>query len=164
MNVNYPDSNQIVYIVKDREGRQYNLEVNNNGISLYIGVMYQDDQVGELKSTFKPNNDMLLNDVIIYNEVIPHCKNLASILCRLIFEPKLINFRKRGLGTHLLQSAIREAQKQGAKRIDGYLVQTDLDENPNLINWYRKHGFQIIIPYSDNDGTDAVAGITMTLT
>ncbi len=159
----YSDSNQIVYTVKDREGRQYNLEVNNNGISLNINLMYQDDRVGELKGTFKPNNDMLLNDVIIYNEVIPNSQNLASILWRLIFKPKPINFRKRGLGTHLLQSAIREARKRGARRIDGYLIQTDLDENPNLINWYRKHGFQIIIPYSDNDGTDAVAGISMTL-
>lgn len=158
----YERANRVVHTIYDNANRKYILQVYIDRELLVGNLMDQDDKIGEIKCVFQPNGDMLLGDLIIYNQVIPCSKNLATSLWRIFFKPKPINYRQRGLGTQLLQFVINEAQKHGVRKIYGSLVQEDINSNPNLANWYKKHGFQIEDPF-DESLPDAVAGISLFL-
>ncbi len=56
------------------------------------------------------------------------------------------NYRQKGLGTYLLKMIINWAKHKGVHKIIGAVTQEDINDNPNLINWYKKHGFQIKPP------------------
>jgi N-acetylglutamate synthase-like GNAT family acetyltransferase len=81
---------------------------------------------------------------------------------RLLVKQKPMDYRRRGLGTHLLKFAIKKARQRGIKRIYGSLTQEDINNNPNLIKWYKKHGFEILPPSQENL-ENAVFGICLKL-
>jgi GNAT superfamily N-acetyltransferase len=81
---------------------------------------------------------------------------------RLAVKPKPIDYRRIGLGTHLLQFAVKKARQRGIKRICGSLTQEDINNNPNLVKWYSKHGFKILPPSAENI-ENAVCGISLDL-
>ena len=69
----------------------------------------------------------------IHSDVIHAPPRLGAALLRLRVKPKPMNYRRRGLGTHLLQFAIEKARQRGIKRICGSLTQNDINNNPNLV-------------------------------
>jgi ribosomal protein S18 acetylase RimI-like enzyme len=79
-----------------------------------------------------------------------------------VVKPKQVDYRRMGLGTHLLQFAIKKIRQRGIKRICGSLTQEDINNNPNLVKWYKKHGFEILSPSPENI-ENAVCGISMYL-
>lgn len=155
-------ANRVVHTIYDNANCNYILQVYTDGGLLLGDLIDQNNKIGEIKCLFQANGNMLLGDLIIYNEVIPSSKNLAISLLRILFKPKPINYRQRGLGTQLLQFAINEARKHGARKIYGSLVQEDVDSTPNLINWYKKHGFEVGDPL-DKSVSNAIAGISLSL-
>ncbi|HEY9891768.1 MAG TPA: GNAT family N-acetyltransferase [Candidatus Sericytochromatia bacterium] len=44
-----------------------------------------------------------------------------------------MDYRRRGLGTNLLQFAIKKAHQRVIKRISRSLTQKDINNNPNLV-------------------------------
>ena len=56
--------------------------------------------------------------------------------------PRITNYRRRGLGTILLQKVIEFAKIHGFESITGDIVAQDATANPRLISWYEKHGFE----------------------
>jgi hypothetical protein len=61
-----------------------------------------------------------------------------------------------------VQFAIKKARQRGIKRICGSLTQEDINNNPNLVKWYKKHGFEILPPSAENL-ENAVFGISLDL-
>ena len=51
------------------------------------------------------------------------------------------DFRCKGIGTALTSQMLLVAEQQGIKRIYGSIVQSDVDANSNLMQWYEKMGF-----------------------
>jgi len=51
------------------------------------------------------------------------------------------NYRKRGLGTSLLNLAINRAKTKGKKHVYGSIVQVGIVKTPDLIQFYEKRGF-----------------------
>jgi GNAT superfamily N-acetyltransferase len=68
--------------------------------------------------------------------------------------------RKRGLGTAFLREVIALAQQRGVEVIRGFAVQKDVQETPNLLAWYQRHGFEVV---PVNDG-NKVARLSLKLT
>ena len=150
-------------IVRDRQGREYRLQVNGDGESHLIAkLLYRNSEVGRLQCVLYPPDKLVIGDIIIHGDVIHAPPHLAAALLRLLVEPKPIDYRRRGLGTHLLQFAIKKARQRGIKRIYGSLTQKDINNNPNLVKWYEKQGFEIVPPSQENI-ENAVCGISLDL-
>jgi ribosomal protein S18 acetylase RimI-like enzyme len=105
---------------------------------------------------------LVIGDILIRDDVIHAPPHLGAALLRLLVEPKPIDYRRRGLGTHLLQFAIKKARQRGIKRICSSLTQKDINNNPNLVKWYKKHGFEILSPSPENL-QNTVFGISLDL-
>lgn len=51
--------------------------------------------------------------------------------------------RRRGMGSALLRHIIELAREHGLQRIRGFVVERDLNEMPNLPDWYARLGFTV---------------------
>ncbi|GAC1450173.1 MAG: hypothetical protein NVS2B14_19840 [Chamaesiphon sp.] len=142
----------------DKKGRPYQLQVYDDGEILIAKLLFQGDEVGRIQCVFRPSGEMLIADLIIDSELVHSPENLWVRLRRIVFKPKPVNYRRRGLGSHLLKFAIDRAHKKGTTRICGVLKQEDVANTPNLASWYRKQGFQVDPP-TDNDNSVVVARI-----
>lgn len=150
-------------IVRDRQGREYRLQVNGDGESHLIAkLLYRNSEVGRLQCVLYPPDKLAIGDILIRDDVIHAPEHLGAVLLRLAVKPKPIDYRRMGLGTHLLQFAIKKARQRGIKRICGSLTQKDINNNPNLVKWYKKQGFEIVPPSQENI-ENAVLGISLDL-
>ncbi|CBN57566.1 MULTISPECIES: GNAT family N-acetyltransferase [Kamptonema] len=150
-------------IILDREGREYHLKVAGEEDQYFIAkLLYRNSEVGRIQCVFNPRGELVINDLFIHNDIIHTPPHLLAVLWRLLVKPKPIDYRQRGLGTHLLQFVIARYRQRGFKRIYGSLTQEDINNNPNLVKWYEKLGFQILPPSAENIET-AVCGISMDL-
>jgi len=104
----------------------------------------------------------VIGDIIIHNDVIHTPPHLGAVLWEFVVKPKPIDYRRMGLGTHLLQFAIKKARQRGIKRICSSLTQKDINNNPNLVKWYKKQGFEILPPSQENL-ENTVFGISLDL-
>ena len=121
-------------IICDRQGREYRLQVNEDKDSYFIAkLLYRNSEVGKIQCVLYPRDKLVIGDIIINSDVIHAPPHLGAALLRLLVKPKPMNYRRRGLGTHLLQFAIEKARQRGIKRICGSLTQNDIDNNPNLV-------------------------------
>jgi GNAT superfamily N-acetyltransferase len=150
-------------IIHDSQGREYRLQVNEDEDSSFIAkLLYRNSEVGRLHCVLSPPDKLMIGDILIRDDVIHAPDHLGAALLRLLVEPKPIDYRRRGLGTHLLQFAIKKARQRRIKRICGSLTQEDINNNPNLVKWYEKHGFEILPPPTENI-ENAVCGISLNL-
>ena len=150
-------------IVRDRQRREYRLQVNGDGNSYFLAkLLYRNSEVGRLEGVLYPPDKLMIGDILIRDDVIHTPPHLGAVLLRQLVEPKPIDYRRRGLGTHLLQFAIARARQRGVRRICGSLTQEDINNNPNLVKWYEKHGFEILPPSQENI-ENAVLGISLDL-
>ena len=63
------------------------------------------------------------------------------LLCDIrIFKPE---YRGRGLGPQLLHEVISFARQHEAEAVAGPVSKPDFEVTPNLLDWYRQHGFQV---------------------
>ncbi|MEI6778685.1 MAG: GNAT family N-acetyltransferase [Chloroflexales bacterium] len=61
-------------------------------------------------------------------------------------------YRRRGMGSALLHYIIELARAHGLQHIRGFVVERDLNEIPNLLDWYARLGF-IVTPTTAEDRT-----------
>src|SRR4028119_1465496 len=125
-------------------------------------LLYRNSEVGRLECVLYPPDKLVIGDILIRDDVIHAPEHLGAALLRLLVEPKPIDYHRRGLGTYLLQFAIKKARQRGIKRIYGSLTQEDINNNPTLVKWYKKHGFEILSPSQENI-ENTVFGISMNL-
>jgi len=80
-----------------------------------------------------PPHKLMIGDIIIHSDVIHAPEHLGAALLRLLVKSKPMDYRRRGLGTNLLQFAIKKAHQRVIKRISRSLTQKDINNNPNLV-------------------------------
>ena len=105
---------------------------------------------------------MVIGDLIICSDVIHAPPHFGAALWKLAVKPKAIDCRRMGWELTSVQFAIKKARQRGIKRIYGSLTQEDINNNPNLVKWYEKHGFAILPPSQENI-ENAVCGISLDL-
>jgi GNAT superfamily N-acetyltransferase len=121
-------------IICDCQEREYRLQVNGEEDSYFIAkLLYRNREVGRLQCVLSPPDKLMIGDIIIHSDVIHAPEHLGAALLRLLVKPKPMDYRRRGLGTHLLQFAIKKARQRVIKRISGSLTQTNINNNSNLV-------------------------------
>lgn len=68
----------------------------------------------------------------------------------LFLRAKRVSFRRRGIGSAMVDALIGASRAGGINTISGYITPADLDQFPSLPEWYKKKGFVV---------TDNSAGI-----
>jgi len=63
----------------------------------------------------------VIGNIIIHSDVIHTPPHLWAALWEFVVKPKPVDYRRMGLGTHLLQFAIKKIRQRGIKRICGSL-------------------------------------------
>lgn len=141
MNMN-PKSIVTIY---DKQGRDYQIEVNEYESILSLNV-YRSldcvgirDMVGYINCNFESPNEMFLADIHFENKI--NRKLLGRIYAFFHQEPK--SYRKLGLGTATLEFLIKYIKDKGIKKLHGAITQDDLNANPKLTKWYQDQGFTV---------------------
>ena len=160
-------SEQPEQFISDAEGRQYRLcVVTDNGGLFHVKLKHQDKIVIEASCTLHLD-EMELKDIIICDETT--CDEffhqsekswLKSL--RDIFKARPINYRRRCLGSALLKFVVSKARQKDLRYIYGIFLKKDVANEPNLTQWYQKHGFSIGSATSE-DISGAVARVYMDL-
>jgi hypothetical protein len=132
---------------------------------MYQGALISVPEVGHAVCHLRLPDEMDLMDIVIHDPPMLFGRGLARLIPPgLLYRLKRTSFRQRGLGTALLTSVISCAQEKGVKRIQGDVTRQGLIDNPRLLDWYRKHGFEILpIASEDTSNTAVVASICMNL-
>jgi hypothetical protein len=126
-------------IIRDSQDRKYRLQVDPEEDSYFIAkLLYRNNEVGKLHCVLSPPDNLMIGDIIIHSDVIHAPEHLGAALLRLLVKPKPMDYRRIGRGTHLLQFAIKKDRQRRIKRICGSLTQEDINNNSNLIKWYKK--------------------------
>lgn len=148
----------------DRKGRSYISSIVEGDSRLLIQLHSQHMLVGEVKCVRESQAALMLKDIAIANEASPNPMNFWMKMLHKIpgYQPKLVNYRDQGLGSALLSRLIQYAQDNGIQFLHGEVFRPDLENNPKLLQWYQKHGFEIKQP-SLEDNPDIVAKLHMHL-
>ena len=148
--------------ILDNVGRQYQVcIIIDDERFFYVKLKYREEFVGEAKCSFQSHEEMLLADLIIYEEVI-HSSPIwwLALLQKMLNLNKATNYRHQGLGYRLLKIVIKHACQKRVKHIYCSLVKNDIANTPNLVEWYQKQGFKVSEKISINI-PDAVATVYM---
>lgn len=150
--------------ILDREGRSYSLVVTEDEGLISVKAYDRQILIGEAKCLRESPETFYLRDIAIANQVVKktiyiRAKSLKQLLS---YNSKITNYRSRGLGSALLQFLIRYAGANGARCLYGRVYQQDLENNPRLLEWYQKHGFELRQPHPE-DQPDVLALIYLVL-
>ena len=146
----------------DIKGRRYVYSIVENDSRLLIQLHSQHMVVGEVKCLRESQAILMLKDIAIANQANPTPMNVwMKIRCRIPgCQPKPINYRHQGLGSALINCLIQYARENGIYFLHGEVFRPDLENNPKLIRWYQKRGFEIKQP-SPYDNPDIIAKLHM---
>lgn len=87
---------------------------------------------------------LLLGDIVVDGAAFVPESSVQRFLRRLLRRPALTaDYRRRGIGSVLLDLVITTARNRGASRIEGMVVEKDVAANPTLLDWYRRSGFSV---------------------
>ena len=146
----------------DRKGRRYISSIVEIDSRLLIQLHNQQMVVGEIKCLRESQATLMLKDIAIANEANPRPTNFWMKLLHKLpgYQPKPINYRYQGLGSALLSCLIQYAHENDIQFLHGEVFRPDLENNPKLLQWYQKRGFEIKQPSLD-DNPDIVAKLHM---
>lgn len=125
----------------------YDQEYNQYSVMMNLRRDKRNCQVGQTNCIINLSGDALLGDIQIFDDV-PFL-SLQDKIYRLFHGNEPTNYQKRGLGTILLKEIINFAKSRKTKKLHGSLTEKDLSKNPNLIEWFKQHGFKIEPPTSE---------------
>ena len=131
--------------IHDRSGRPYALEFDlpTDSHLLIVKVFSEKHRIG-YANCFIMNTTILLQDIHISDDVPVREFRVVNFIQGLARrKPKTLNYRGRGIGTGLLLAVLQYARERGMHEVRGRLGPLDWKRNPNLPNWYRKHGFSV---------------------
>jgi GNAT superfamily N-acetyltransferase len=146
-------------IITDNEGKRYELVIDEDNGFLFFAVEDAGRQVGLVSCREDGNSRWRIEDFTIEDAaIIP-----PSVLRRLLrLKPRKENYRRRGIGGALMASVIAEARRRGVRCLRGSVVESDLNGNPRLLEWYERLGFRVVEP-EVGDIAGAVAVIQLEL-
>lgn len=137
----------------DNKGLEYSLNATHyfdddgqslSSVNIHLIREKRNNRVGEAYLTFNSSTDVLIGDLHIFNEL--PALSLSDKIYMFSHWREPTNYQHRNLGTKILKYIIKLAKSKNVKILHGSLVKKDILDNPNLVNWYKKHGFQIEPP------------------
>lgn len=134
--------------ITDSYGQKYQLHIILESEEQLLVDIYDTQIVGYANCIIQHSNELSLADIRIFDQAIVFRSTFQRIWVAAIQRApsRTKNYQRRGLGTQLLQWVIEYARARALTRIVGDVVEQDLAQNPNLCQWYQKHGFSITEP------------------
>lgn len=134
--------------IPDESGQTYQLSLKKMPKNAYyIWVRQQKECVGKLELKLQMPDTLIWCEIKIRNDFEPCEKFIVEFMRSGIKQRDKKNYRGRGLGTALLKEVVAIARHTGFKRIYGSVMGDDITRTPNLLKWYRRHGFSMCAPY-----------------
>ena len=135
--------------VVDRLGAHYELRVDHpegSGFFLLLCDARAVTRAGRLTALVQEDGSLILADVLIEDEARPRPRRWwQRALARVgRWRPRLVSYRRRGLGGILLDHFLAEADAHGVECIRGSLVKGDLIAWAGLADWYCARGFSVL--------------------
>ncbi|MDJ0703767.1 MAG: GNAT family N-acetyltransferase [Leptolyngbyaceae cyanobacterium MO_188.B28] len=148
----------------DKKGRRYLSTIVEVDSQLLINLYNQHMVVGQVRCIRESSAALMLKDIAIANEVNLAPMNIWFKILHKIpgWRSKPINYRRQGLGSALIRRLIQYARENGIEFLHGEVFRPDLENNPNLLQWYQKRGFEIKQP-TPYDNPDIIAKLHMHL-
>ncbi len=106
--------------VMDKDGRKYWVAWQNEDIRPSLALSHRGQVVAHVYMEWGPKG-LVIVDIVID-------------------KPR---FKKRGLGTVMLNEVIAFAQSKGMKLITGLVPRKDCEEDAHLLEWYARRGFKV---------------------
>ncbi|MGB8647220.1 MAG: GNAT family N-acetyltransferase [Anaerolineae bacterium] len=106
--------------VLDKDGRKYWATWHNPDIRPSLALSHRGAVVAHVYMEWGPKG-LIIVDIVIDKPA----------------------YKKRGLGTVLLDEVTGFAKGKGIKLITGLIPRKDCEEDPHLLEWYRRRGFQV---------------------
>ena len=128
------------------EDNAVSLKSDQVGVLYTLRVLVRNRQVGHLFAVIESENEVLLGEVIVENEVATSKGSPSWMPGWLRQKPVTESFRGKGYGTKMLAHVLVWCREMGFSQAYGSIVQQDLDETPALLEWYQRHGFEILPP------------------
>lgn len=136
-------------IIHDKYGKEYSVAQDGSEEFLRFNVEYCDTPIGYANCRFHGKDVLYLDDLHIKKDAVSlPCFRLSLLFRDVSFPPlrwRTRNFRSRGIGTAMIKFLARYARSNSVKRIEGEVKPHDFQNNPNLPNWYRSRGFDVIM-------------------
>ncbi len=104
----------------DRDGRKYWFAWHNEDVRPSLSLSFHGRVVAHVYTEWCPNG-LVIVDIVIDKP----------------------GFKRRGLGTVMLKQVVDFAKSKGAKSITGLISKQDADDDPHLLDWYRRRGFTV---------------------
>jgi hypothetical protein len=130
------------HFITDRHGVTYRVE-SDMGIGWTLYVWHGDMAVGELLCSFARPTLNLGNLQIYHNVRVPETWFALRFREFRHYPAPVIDYRKRGLGTALLELIEALARSEGFTRLEGWISGVDYKPNPGLPDWYRARGYTV---------------------
>ncbi len=116
-----------------------------NECDLYIDAMWEGRRIGHLWCTITGKR-LKIDDLVVDDHFQIPPRTFESFYSLLGIPRKVISFRRRGIGSDMLDRLIVEASALGVEEVWGSVVEKDVNRSASLLRWYEHRGFTILEP------------------
>lgn len=129
-------------IITDKYGEEYPVSIAADE-GFFEALVYGNGLVGLIRCQLRSHDEMVIGDLYIC-DATPVKERWWQTILRILLQrnPRVINYRQRGLGTALLKFTLNYAQRRGFKCVTGF-IQSEETSVEYLIGWYSKNGFAV---------------------
>ena len=132
--------------MRDKSGDRYVLAIDDEEGDCYYLYLTQGRRfVARVNCLIHESGVMDLADIRVHETVAAHKPWFLWFIPWCLWKTLTgKQYRGRGLGSSLLQHVIDYARRRGLKQIRGFVTTKDLAAGPQLLEWYARHGFQVL--------------------
>ncbi len=153
--------------IHDKHGRPYSVIASDLDSKDFkrFNIEHRGHRVGYVNYHIEGDDVLYVDDFHIYDKAMrPPWFFIDLFIWNLgSFPPerfRVSNYQKRGLGTAMIKFLASYAKSESVKRIEGEVKPHDLKDNPDLPDWYRRRGFNVLM---GGEKTPWVARISLTV-
>jgi hypothetical protein len=134
------DGLEITHTIYDQLGDTYTIEGHLSPSSLISYVCSPKGYVGRINWDTSQPDILVIADLIIFDPL--NIKRWWARLFPFLYRQP-VHYRGRGLGSAMLHYITASPRAMGMAEIRGWITCDDLQVNPYLPVFYRKHGFTV---------------------
>lgn len=122
--------------IVDEAGNEYFVEYDDQVNALEALVIWKQLAVGRMQCVVQEDNVLFLGNIEIFERPLGHYPLW-------LYWRRRTAFRRRGLGSAMLEFVVGFGKAKGADAIWGFINKEDLQKTPYLLDWYQRHGFSV---------------------
>ena len=136
-------------IIHDKHRREYLVVASELDSEIFkrFNILHRGRRIGYVNYHFEGDDILFIDDFHIEDKAMrPPWFSVDLIFWGCSFPPegwRITNFQRGGVGTATIEFLKDFAKSESLKRIEGVVKPHDFNENPDLLNWYRRRGFVI---------------------